>query len=119
MDIKAKFRDKVSKLLFLEMDRERLKRFFNIELSESVYMPLKSSSLYERIEKNESLEEVNLGFFIEGMVYVLGGDPSIKFNGKNSESPIFYSSNQAIFYTLTTSNNIILTASSGHLSHLC
>ena len=26
MDIKAKFRDKVSKLLFLEMDKDRLKR---------------------------------------------------------------------------------------------
>ena len=39
------------------------------------------------------------------------GNSSIKFNGKNYESPIFYSSNQAIFYTLTTSNNIILTAS--------
>lgn len=85
MDIKAKFRDKVSKLLFLEMDKDRLKRFFNIDLSESVYMPLKSSSLYEKIEKNESLEEVNLGFFIEGMFYVLGGDPSFRFNGVYKE----------------------------------
>ncbi|MBC2580254.1 M48 family metallopeptidase [Clostridium sp. DJ247] len=80
MDIKSYFADKLSKLLFLEISKENIKKIFNVELSEEIYIPVKSDSIVNQVKAEESVDQIPLSFFIEGIIYVLGADKSFRFN---------------------------------------
>lgn len=80
MDIKSYFADKLSKLLFLEISKENIKKIFDVEISEDIYIPVKSDSIVNQVKAEESVDQIPLSFFIEGIVYVLGADKSFRFN---------------------------------------
>lgn len=82
MNIKSRFADKLTKLLFLEVKKENIKKIFNTEVLEDIYLPVKSSNIVDNVKSQKDMEQISLSFFIEGMTYVLGADENFKFNGE-------------------------------------
>lgn len=80
MDVKAYFASKLSKVLFLEIKKKNIKKLFNLEVDEDIYLPVKSSSIVDKVKAENNLEQIPMSFFIEGMTYVLGADENFKFN---------------------------------------
>lgn len=80
MDLKSYYAEKLSKLLFLNIKKERLKELFNVDLKEDIYMPVGTENLAREIKETKALDVIPMSFFIEGMFYVLGADSNFKFN---------------------------------------
>jgi len=80
MDIKSRFVEKLNKLLFLEVKKENIKKLFNTEILEDIYIPVKSINIIDNIKEQKNMEQIPMSFFIEGMFYVLGADKDFKFN---------------------------------------
>jgi tetratricopeptide (TPR) repeat protein len=80
MEGKSYFSDKLSSILFLEINKDKLMSLFNVYLTENVYMPIKSSKLIDRIKSENNLNEISINNFLEGMVYVLGIDEDFKYS---------------------------------------
>lgn len=80
MQIKAKFVEKVSKLIFLEFKKESIVTLFGVKAEENIYLPLRPVRALDKIKNNEKLEKIPVFFFMEGMFYVIGGDENFKLN---------------------------------------
>lgn len=82
MTVKAEMKNKLSLLLFLEVKKERIESMFKIKINElgEVYLPIVSENIIEKINKGEDVNSIPIGFFIEGMFYVLGADEEFKYN---------------------------------------
>lgn len=80
MEGKSYFSDKVSSVLFLEINKKKLMSLFNVFLTENVYMPIKSSKLIDEIKSGNNLNEIPINNFLEGMFYVLGLDKEFKYS---------------------------------------
>lgn len=85
MERKAYFSEKLSSILFLEINKDKLMSLFKIHLSANMYMPIKSSKLIDEVSKSGTLEEISINHFIEGMFYVLGLDENFKYNSEYLE----------------------------------
>lgn len=79
MDEKSYFSDKLSSVLFLEINKDKLMSLFNLYLTENVYMPIKSSKIIDGIKSGNNLDEISINNFLEGMYYVLGIDENFKY----------------------------------------
>lgn len=80
MDIQTLFREKLSKIIFLEIKKEIVLESFGIELKEEIYFPIRSSSLTNKAIKGEELNNLPISIFVEGMFYVLGCDDKFRFS---------------------------------------
>lgn len=82
MDAKTYFKSKLSSILFLEMKKERIEQIFNFNLNskENIYIPIATDSIIKKVNNGEDVESIPVGFFIEGMFYVLGADEGFKYN---------------------------------------
>jgi tetratricopeptide (TPR) repeat protein len=80
MDIKSRFKDKLTQILFLEIKKENVKKLFCTEVKEDIYIPVKSSNILDKVKAEENLEQLPISFFIEGMFYVMGADDGFRFN---------------------------------------
>lgn len=80
MDIKSRFKDKLTQILFLEIKKENVKKLFYTEVKEDIYIPIKSCNIVDKIKAEENLEQLPISFFIEGMFYVMGADGEFRFN---------------------------------------
>jgi len=74
------FSEKLSSVLFLEINKNKLMTLFNVFLEENIYMPLKSNKLIDEIKTGNNLNEISINNFLEGMFYVLGIDGEFKYN---------------------------------------
>ncbi|MDV3427953.1 MAG: capsular biosynthesis protein [Bacillota bacterium] len=79
MSIEVKFKEKLSKVLFLTLKKDRIKKIFHKDVSEELYIPIRSVFLANDEKLIES-GEIPVSYFIEGMFYVLGADPGFKYN---------------------------------------
>lgn len=79
MEGKSYFSERLGSILFLDIKKERLTRLFNVYLEDNVYMPIKSTSLIEKIKSGKALEEIPAASFVEGMFYVIGLDEAFKY----------------------------------------
>lgn len=78
MDIKAKVREELSKLLFLELKKgSYLGEYY---INKEIYVPIKATSIIDDINKGGKMDKVPISAFIEGMTYVLGSDKEFKYN---------------------------------------
>lgn len=82
---KTMYKDKLSKLLFLEMNMEGFKRNLNIPSdlkfkNSDLYMPI--SAEYVAANANDEMKISNLPiyYFVEGMFIAFGADPNIRYN---------------------------------------
>lgn len=81
MDTKTHFKNKLSDLLFLEMTNERIERIFNIKTdNKEIYLPISASDIIKKINEDGDIDSIPIGFFVEGMIYVLGADEDFKYN---------------------------------------
>ncbi|WP_315117679.1 capsular biosynthesis protein [uncultured Clostridium sp.] len=80
MDIKSRFSDKLSKILFLEVDKNTLGKMFKKNIEEEIYMPIKSEDIINKVKSGESMDNISAVYFVEAMFFVLGADEHFKFN---------------------------------------
>lgn len=84
MDYNSAIKEKLSKLLFLEIDWEKFKTSVNIpkgiKLStKDLYMPLSSKYVAENAENTLKISNLPIYYLIEGMLLALGADKDIKY----------------------------------------
>ncbi|MFL0194601.1 tetratricopeptide repeat protein [Clostridium sp. WILCCON 0269] len=80
MSIKSYFAEKLSEILFLEIKKENIERIFKILPEEDIYMPVNSKNIVDSIKLQNQLDNIPVGYFVEGMFYVLGADENFRFN---------------------------------------
>ncbi|ERI90782.1 tetratricopeptide repeat protein [Clostridiales bacterium oral taxon 876 str. F0540] len=79
MEGKVYFSQRLDEVLFLDIKKEKLVDLFKIYLKEDVYMPIKSAQIIDSIKGGNTMEDIPLSFFIEGMFYVIGIDESFRY----------------------------------------
>lgn len=82
MNIKSRFADKLSEVLFLEVKKEKLKEIFNTETTKDIYLPIRSFNIVDEVKLQKDMDQIPLSFFIEGITYVLGADENFKYNSQ-------------------------------------
>lgn len=73
MNIKSHFKEKLEKMLFL-----------NIE-GRDIYMPVNSSQILEDVKAGVSMEKIPTSYFVYGMFFVLGADEDFKYKERYIE----------------------------------
>lgn len=94
MDYNAAFKEKLSKLLFLEIDKDGFKR--NVGIPEYIsfenkdlYLPISSDYITTNIQDEIKIKNLPIFYFIEGMFLAIGADENLKFN-EDYESILSY-----------------------------
>lgn len=82
---KTMYKDKLSKLLFLEMKKDGFKRSINIPYTvefknDDLYMPISSEYVAANANDEIKLSNLPIYYFIEGMFIAFGADKNIKYN---------------------------------------
>lgn len=82
MQIESKFKQLLSKMLFLEFKKHSVEKIFNttINTEETIYIPLESSYVIENINNKYKLDNIPLNYIVESMFLVLGADSEFKYN---------------------------------------
>ncbi|CDI50454.1 tetratricopeptide repeat protein [Clostridium tetani] len=74
------FSEKLEKVLFLEVDENKLKDIFKVKIKEKIYLPIKGDEIVEEVKKGNNMERISVGNFIEAMFFVIGADKNFKYN---------------------------------------
>ena len=79
------YKDKLSKLLFLEMKKDGFKRSINIPdnvkfKNDDLYMPISSEYVAANANDEIKLNNLPIYYFVEGMFIAFGADKNIKYN---------------------------------------
>ncbi|WP_123054319.1 tetratricopeptide repeat protein [Clostridium sp. JN-1] len=82
MTLNARFADKLSKLLFLEISKENIEHIFKVKVGNNIYIPVRPYNIVNKVKFGEDLKKIPISFFIEGMYYVLGADDKFKFSNE-------------------------------------
>lgn len=80
MDIKSRFSEKLSHILFLEINKEKIESIFKVQVNEEIYIPIKSENIVEKVKSGAKMDSIPAGYFIEAMFFVLGADENFRFN---------------------------------------
>ena len=85
MDYKARIKERLGKLLFLEMEKEGFKSAVNIPSyvtfkNKELYIPLNSEYVSENANNELKLKNLPIYYFIEGMFVAMGCDENLRYN---------------------------------------
>lgn len=85
MSYKTMYKDKLSKLLFLEMNKDGFKNSINIPSyvefkNEELYMPISAEYVASNATNEIKIHNLPIYYFIEGMFIAFGADENIKYN---------------------------------------
>lgn len=85
MDYKILFKEKLGKLLFLEVDKEGFKRSINIPVevklkNNDLYLPISSEYITSNINDEIKINNLPIYYFIEGMLTALGADDKLSYS---------------------------------------
>lgn len=85
MDYNAVFKEKLGKLLFLEMNVQGFKESVKIPShvdfkNKDLYIPIAPNHLTKNVENEIALKNLPIYYFIEGMFYAMGADENLRFN---------------------------------------
>jgi tetratricopeptide (TPR) repeat protein len=80
MDIQVYFKEKMSKVLFIEVNLDALNKLFKTDIKETIFLPILSSVIIEEIKNSNSFNNIDIKELIEGMLCVLGCDEKFRFN---------------------------------------
>lgn len=105
MDIKSRFKDKLTQILFLEIKKENVKRLFDTQLNEDIYIPVKASNIVNKVKLKENIDELPVSLFIEGMFYVMGADKQFRFNN-SYENILINIKNSSSFVKMKIAENV-------------
>jgi tetratricopeptide (TPR) repeat protein len=82
MNIDTIYKEKLSELLFLEVNKSIITDFFKINVEENIYLPVRSEDIIERAKLNKEPKDIPVSFFIQGMFFVLGCDNGFTYADK-------------------------------------
>lgn len=68
------FKEKLSELLFLEVNKSLVVGDFKAIVKDSIYLPVRSANLIENTKSNSNPNNIPISFFVQGMFFVLGCD---------------------------------------------
>lgn len=82
---KTMYKDKLSKLLFLEMKKDAFKKSINIPESvkfenDDLYIPISAEYVADNANNQITLNNLPIYYFVEGMFIAFGADENIKYN---------------------------------------
>jgi tetratricopeptide (TPR) repeat protein len=78
MSIESYLLEKLSKVLFLEIKQgSKINDFY---FDENTYLPVIGDKVIEKSKQGDSLENIPVNMFVEGMFYVLGADKNFRFS---------------------------------------
>lgn len=85
MDYNSAFKEKLGKLLFLEIDKEGFKRNVGIPSyisfdNKELYLPISSDYITNNIQDEIKIKNLPIYYFIEGMFLAIGADEKLRFN---------------------------------------
>lgn len=85
MSYNTMYKDKLSKLLFLEMNKDGFKRSINIPTyvefkNEDLYMPISAEYVAANANNEIKISNLPIYYFIEGMFIAFGSDENIRYN---------------------------------------
>lgn len=85
MDYKTMLKEKLSKILFLEMDTEGFKKTINIPQyvtfkNKDLYMPISSEYITSNVNDEIKMKNLPIYYFIEGMFICFACDEKLRFN---------------------------------------
>lgn len=77
-------KDKLSKLLFVEINAEGFLKILGADSKKNnineLYIPIDPKYLNQDVKKGYKLDKLPINYFVEGMFFALGGDRELKFN---------------------------------------
>jgi hypothetical protein len=81
---KTMYKDKLSKLLFLEMNKEGFKKSLNIPeeiifKNKDLYMPISAEYVTANVNDEIKLKNLPIYYFVEGIFIVFGADKEITY----------------------------------------
>ncbi|NME94491.1 capsular biosynthesis protein [Clostridium cochlearium] len=74
------FSEKLEKVLFLEVDENKLENIFKVTIKEKVYLPINADEIIKEVKNGNNMEKISISNFIEGMFFVMGADKDFKYN---------------------------------------
>lgn len=82
---KTLYKDKLSKLLFLEMNKEGFKKSLNIPKeikfkNDDLYIPISAEYVAENANDQLKLKNLPIYYFVEGIFIVFGADKNVRYN---------------------------------------
>lgn len=82
---KTMYKDKLSKLLFLEMNKEAFKKSINIPediefKNDDLYLPISAEYVVDNAGNEVKLSNLPIYYFVEGIFIVFGADKNIRYN---------------------------------------
>lgn len=82
---KTMYKDKLSKLLFLEVNKDGFKKSLNIPdyvefKNDDLYMPISSEYVVANAEDVLKLSNLPIYYFVEGIFTVFGADKNVRYN---------------------------------------
>lgn len=85
MDYKVKIKEKLGKLLFLEMNKDGFKENIGIPSyvsfkNKDLYLPISSEYISSNINDEIKIKNLPIYYFIEGMFIAIGSDENLRFN---------------------------------------
>lgn len=85
MDYKSLFKEKLSKLIFLEIDKSKFLKLLSIEedidfVNKDLFLPISSAYIAENIGDDIKINNLPIYYLVEGMFYSLGADKEFKYN---------------------------------------
>ena len=85
MNYKTMYKDKLSKLLFLEINKDGFKKSINMPeyvsfKNDDLYMPISSDYVTANVNDEIKIHNLPIYYFIEGIFTVFGADEKVKYN---------------------------------------
>lgn len=85
MDFNSFFKEKLSKMLFLEVKEDGFRKLISIPeyvkfKNEDLFIPVTSNHITQNANNELALKNLPIYYFIEGMFYALGCDENFKYN---------------------------------------
>lgn len=79
MSLEVYFKEKLSKLIFIEFKKEKIDELFHVKCSEDLYLPARSESLANKAKTVGEFNSIPVELFVEGIFYVLGTDSKFRY----------------------------------------
>ena len=85
MDYNVAFKEKLGKLLFLEIDKDGFKKNVGIPsyvsfANKDLYLPISSDYITTNIQNEIKIKNLPIFYFVEGMFLAMGADENLKYN---------------------------------------